>query len=165
MMQFFLDASALAKRYVGEPGTPLIDHLLDYVAADRLIVLNIGCAEVVSILVRKKNSGLLAGSTFAQALLQIGREIIHAANLRKIEPTNGLVIGALLHIQTHSINATDALVLHAALGLSHHLRQHGDDLVLVASDQRLLRAAGAEGLTIFNPESQDVAALSSLIGP
>jgi predicted nucleic acid-binding protein len=29
MMQFFLDASALAKRYVGEPGTPVIDHLLD----------------------------------------------------------------------------------------------------------------------------------------
>lgn len=165
MMQFFLDASALAKRYVAEPGTPVIDPLLDHVAANRLIVLNIGCAEVVSILVRKKNAGLLADSTFAQALLQIGREIIHAANLRKIEPTNGLVIGALLHIQTHSINATDALVLHAALGLSHHLRQRGDDLVLVASDQRLLRAAQGEGLITFNPETQDQAALARLIGP
>jgi predicted nucleic acid-binding protein len=165
MMQFFLDASALAKRYVAEPGTPLIDHLLDHVAADRLIVLNVGCAEVVSILVRRKNAGLLAGSTFSQALLQIGHEIIHAANLRKIEPTNALVIAALLHIQTHSINATDALVLHAALGLSHYLRQRGDDLVLIASDQRLLRAAQVEGLTTFNPESQDQAALAALIGP
>jgi predicted nucleic acid-binding protein len=164
MMHFFLDASALAKRYVAEPGTPLIDHLLDRVAADRLIVLNVGCAEVVSILVRRRNAGLLTASTFSQALLQIGREIVHAANLRKIEPTNGLVIGALLHIQTHSINATDALVLHAALGLSHHLRYRGDDLVLVASDQRLLRAAGAEGLTTFNPEGQDQAVLALLIG-
>lgn len=165
MMQFFLDASALAKRYVLEPGTPLIDHLLDHVAADRLIVLNVGCAEVVSILVRKKNAGLLAASTFAQALLQIGREIIHAANLHKIEPTNSLVIGALLHIHTHSINATDALVLHAALGVSRHLRQRGDDLILVASDQRLFRAAQAEGLIPFNPETQDQAALAALIGP
>jgi hypothetical protein len=51
------------------------------------------------------------------------------------------------------------------LGLAHRLRQHGDDLVLVASDQRLLRAAQVEGLTTFNPESQDFAALSALIGP
>lgn len=165
MMQFFLDASALAKRYVPEPGTPLVDHLLNHAAADRLIVLNVGCAEVVSILVRKQNAGQLATRTFAQAMLQIGREIIHAANLRKIEPTNGLVLGALRHIQTHSINATDALVLHAALGLTYHLRPRGDDLVLVASDQRLLRAAQAEGLTTFNPETQDQAALASLIGP
>ena len=32
------------------------------------------------------------------------------------------------------------------------LRSTGDTLVLVASDQRLLRAAQNEGLLIFNPE-------------
>jgi predicted nucleic acid-binding protein len=165
MMVFFLDASALAKRYHAEPGTPLVDHLLDQVAADRLIVLNVGVAEVVSILVRKKNAGLLSGTTFAQALARVGQEIIHNANLRKVEATNSLVIAALVHIQTHSLNGTDAIVLHAALGLAQHLRTRGDDLVLVASDQRLLRAAGAEGLLTFNPETQDQATLVALAGP
>jgi hypothetical protein len=28
MKWFFLDASALAKRYVAEPGTPLLDYLV-----------------------------------------------------------------------------------------------------------------------------------------
>src|SRR5258706_7841699 len=105
MMRFFVDGSALAKRYVAEPGTLLMDHLLDHVTADRLFVLNIGFAEVVSVMVRRKNAGAITGATFSQALLRLSQEIIHAASLRKIEPTNSLVIGALVHIQNHSINS------------------------------------------------------------
>jgi predicted nucleic acid-binding protein len=165
MMLFFLDGSALAKRYVAEPGTALLDYLFDHVAVDRLIVLNVGFAEVVSILVRRKNAGTLSGGTFSQALLHLGQEVIHAPSLRKLEPTNSLVIGALAHIENHSVNATDAIVLHAVVGLAHHLRGQGDDIVLVSSDQRLLRAAQAENLATFNPETQDQAALAARVGP
>jgi predicted nucleic acid-binding protein len=69
MRFFFLDGSALAKRYVAEAGSPLLDHLFDQVTADRLVVLNFGFAEVVSILVRRKNAGSLSAATFSQALL------------------------------------------------------------------------------------------------
>jgi len=165
MTLFFLDGSALAKRYVAERGTPLLDYLLDHVAPHRLVLLNIGFAEVVSILVRRKNAGTISATTFSQALLHLGQEIIHATNLRKVEPTNNLVIAALIHVQNHSVNPTDAVVLQAALGLAQHLRAGGDDLVLVASDQRLLRAAQAERLVTFNPESQDQTALAALVGP
>src|SRR3954451_23645970 len=120
MKFFFLDGSALAKRYVAEAGSPLLDHLFDHVAADRLVVLNVGFAEVVSILVRRKNAGTLSAAAFSQALLHLGHEIIHATNLRKLEPTNRLVIAALIHIQNYSVNATDAIVLHAALVLAQH---------------------------------------------
>jgi hypothetical protein len=165
MTSFFLDGSALAKRYVAEQGTPLIDHLFARVAPSRLMVLNVSFAEVVSILVRRRNAGLLSVATFAQALLHLGAEIVHATALRKIEPTNPLVAAALTHIQVHSINATDAIALHAALGIAAAVRSQGDDLVLIASDQRLLRAAQAEGLSTFNPETQDQAALTTWIGP
>jgi predicted nucleic acid-binding protein len=165
MRFFFLDGSALAKRYVAETGSPLLDHPFDQVAADRLAVLNIGLAEVFSILVRRKNLGTLSTVTFSQALLQLGNEVIHAAHLVKLEPTNSLVFAALIHIEKHSVNATDAIVLHAALGLAQHRRSRGDDVILVASDQRLLRAAQAEGLGTFNPETQDQVALAQLVGP
>ena len=55
-------------------------------------------------------------------------------------------------IETHSLNSVDAMVLRSALDVVTELRSIGDTLVLVASDQRLLRAARAEGLQIFNPE-------------
>ena len=50
---FYMDASALAKRYVPEPGSELVDAILDNVPARRFNVLNVGLGEVVSILVRK----------------------------------------------------------------------------------------------------------------
>lgn len=39
MNHFFLDASALGKRYVVEVGTPLINHLFDTVPATRMMAL------------------------------------------------------------------------------------------------------------------------------
>jgi hypothetical protein len=65
----------------------------------------------------------------------------------------------------HSLNANDAVVLRVSLDVGQHLRSGGDDLVVVASDRRLLRAAQAEGLSTFNPETQDQAALAAFIGP
>ncbi len=53
----------------------------------------------------------------------------------------------------------------SALAIARKLRTSGDDLVLVASDQRLLRAARSEGLVTFNPETQNQAALAALVGP
>jgi predicted nucleic acid-binding protein len=164
MMFFFLDGSALAKRYIAEQGTQLVDALIDNLAGNRLIVLSIGFAEVVSVLVRRKNAGLLSITSFGHGILHLSKEIIHAQTISKVEATNTLVIAALMHIPKHAINATDAIVLHAALGLAQDFRTRRDDLVLVASDQRLLRAAQAEGLNTFNPELQDQAALTALMG-
>ena len=42
-------------------------------------------------------------------------------------------------------------------------RKVGDELVLVASDHRLLRAAQAEGLTTFNPETESQTELDALL--
>jgi len=125
----------------------------------------LGIAEVVSVLVRRKNAGRLSAASFSQAIVQLGHEIIQKRSIVKVEPTNALVISALNQIQKHSINATDAVVLHAALGLANYLRSIGNDLVLFASDQRLLRAAQVEGLATFNPETQDQSALAVLVGP
>jgi hypothetical protein len=79
--------------------------------------------------------------------------------------TSRIVPSSFPLIVTHSINSTDSLTLRSALGIAQKLRCAGNDLVLVASDQRLLRAAGAEGLSTFNPETQDQAALAALVVP
>jgi predicted nucleic acid-binding protein len=162
---FYLDASSLAKRYVPEPGSTLVHSILDRVSHDRLRVLNIGTGEIVSILVRKRNAGVISQAYFAQALADLKAEIVHAKDITKVSVTSRVVTASLPLIVTHSINSTDTLILKSALAFARRLRRTGDDLVLVASDQRLLRAAEAEGVMTFNPETQDQAALTALIGP
>jgi predicted nucleic acid-binding protein len=162
---FYLDASALAKRYVPEPGSAHVYAILNTMPRDRLRVLNIGMGEIVSILVRKRNAGAISQAYFGQAMLNFDNEIRQAAKISRVPVTSRLVTGSISLIVAHSINSTDALVLKSALAIARRLRRAGEDLVLVASDQRLLRAAQAEGLTTFDPETQDQAALAGMIGP
>ena len=160
---FYLDASALAQRYVPEPGTAVMDHLFSCLPPQRLFVLHLGIAEVVSILVRKQNAKFFSPRTIAQAFRRLEAEIVTQPMLRKMQAEAALIDAALPLIGRHSINATDAVLLRSALDVAASLRINGDDLVLVASDQRLLRAAQAEGLLSFNPETQSVTELDLLL--
>jgi hypothetical protein len=162
---FDLDASALGKRYAPELGTALVNHLFRNVAPDRLYLFNVGVADVVSILVRKKNGGHISAAMLTQILTDLGTEIIYATGVKKVEADNILVTDALPFIEIHSVNGMDAILLRSALNVADQLRDVGDDLVLVASDQRLLRAAQAEGLLTFDPETQTQADLDALLGP
>ncbi len=146
-----------------EPGDILIDHLFDSVTPERMFVFNLGVAEVLSILVRKRNDWRLSAHAFTQALTDFSAEIIHATNLRQLAADNALVLAALPLIHAYSINATDAVVLRSALGLAAHLRASGDDIVLVAADHRLLKAARTEGLLTFDPEAQNQPDLDALL--
>lgn len=165
MNSFLLDASAMAKRYTNEVGATAVDYLFANAARTRLVCLMLGAAEVAAVLARKRNGGLITAPAFAAAMTQLRAELLDAADFAKLPADNALINSAIPLLDRYAVNATDAVVLRAALDLAAHLRLGGDDLVLVTSDQRLLKAGQAEGLLIFNPETQTEAALHLLLGP
>lgn len=65
MNYFYRDASALAKRYAREIGTPPVNHLFANVAADRMICQVLGVGEVISVFVRRKNANLITDVAFS----------------------------------------------------------------------------------------------------
>jgi predicted nucleic acid-binding protein len=161
----YLDASALAKRYVPELGSAVVDHLFTRVPLDRMIVLAVGLGEVVSILVRRHNAGAIGTPRFQHALRAFRAEMKTTSPVR-IMPVDGpLAERAYDFIEKYSVNSTDAILLRSAVDLAVPLRAAGDDLLVVASDQRLLKAAGAEGLVTFDPEAQSAADLDAVLGP
>jgi len=153
------------KRYAPEPGDALVDHLFTRVTRDRLTCLMIGAAEVAAALVRKRNQGVLNSAMFATATAELRAEVVDAADFFKFESDNALIARSIPLSDTHSINATDAIVLRTASETVSQMRPAGNDLILVASDRRLLRAAQTEGLLTFDPETQTQAELDTLIGP
>ena len=153
MYYFYLDASALVKRYTRESGSDKMLFLFRNVPLARLSCLTIGAMEVFWICVRKRNDGRITDHQFERAVMHLRREVINnQSNFRKISVTDSLVWDSMDLIETHSLNSVDAMVLRSALNIAAELRSTDDTLVLVASDQRLLRAARTEGLQIFNPE-------------
>ena len=165
MNRFLLDASALAKHYAPERGSALIHHRFTRAARDRLACLLLGAAEVLAALVRKRNSGQFTPAVFAAAVAQLQAEVLGAAAFQKLPAEDAVIYASLPSLERYAINSSDAVVLQTALNLALTLRADRNDLVLVASDQRLLNAAQAEGLITFNPETQSQAELDALIGP
>jgi predicted nucleic acid-binding protein len=161
----YLDASALAKRYAPEAGSPVVDHLFARVPRDRMIVFSVGLAEVVSILVRKRNAGTLGARRYRNALRLFRTEFNGAASVHIIASDGPLAKAAYGFVETYSLNSTDALILRSALDAAALLRPAGDDLLLVSSDRRLIQAARREGVTAFNPEVESIPALDALLGP
>jgi predicted nucleic acid-binding protein len=120
---FYLDASALTKRYVPEIGVVRVNTIFDTVPRNRLRVLNVGMGEVVSVMVRKRNMGTISQADFDQALLEFDAEIVQATDITKVSVTMRLVIGSFPLIVAHSINATDALILKSALTIARRSAQ------------------------------------------
>lgn len=163
MNHFYLDASVLVKRYIVETGSPLTNHLLDNMIKSRLMALYIGIGEVTSVIVRRHNAGAINDADFVQALANFKAEVADAPDFLLKSVEDSIVHASLDLIERHSINATDAIVLCSALEVANALRNAGDDLALIASDLRLIRAAQAEGLVTFNPELDTQAQLDALM--
>ena len=162
MYYFYFDASALVKRYTVEIGSDTVDFLFANVPLNRLVCLNFGAAEVFWICVRKRNDRRITSHEFTQATGHLNREIIADNSDLTTLPAHKLLVWESMNlIETYAINSVDAIVLRSALDLTTSLRNVGDELVLVASDQRLLRAARAEGLLCFNPETDSRQALTA----
>lgn len=163
MNSFLVDASALVKRYALEKGATLVDQLFTRATPPRLMCLMLGAAEVAAPLVRKQNGGIITPAIFAAAMVQFRNEILDAVGFAKLPSDNALIYASIPFVSKHSINSADGIVLQSALVIAAQLRAVGNDLVLVASDQRLQKAAHVEGLLVYDPETQDQLALDALL--
>ncbi len=162
---FWLDASAGVKRYIVEEGTPLINRLFARTSLDEMFCLLEGIGEIISVIVRNRNRGEITTKGFNQSKRLLDDEIIHNEEVKLVLPTKNQITTSWEFIEKYSINSTDAILLQCALEAVVELRTSGDNLVIVSSDKRLIRAAMVEGLLTFNPETDSQASLDFLIDP
>jgi len=148
---YYLDASAVVKRYADEPGSTWIRQLTDPQAQHTILLAEITLAEVAAALGAKQRAqgGITrqqrgrALSRFLQdceehfVLLVVDRQVID----RAVELT-----------QRHRLRGYDAVQLATAIVASETLQaQTLSPPIFIASDQDLLTAAQAERLTTENP--------------
>lgn len=163
MIYFWLDANAIAKRYVVEKGTPIINHLFTRVFAEQMICLFDSMDETRFVMVKKKNNAEITLSEFNQAIQHFEVEIVNSSEVLQVHATIDQKGAARQLIDDYSINSTDAYILQCALDKASELRSDGHNLIMVSSDQRLLRASQNEGLLTFDPETDSQPTLDVLI--
>ena len=150
MALLFWDASGLAKRYTAETGRETVNAVFARATAHVLATTPWGYAETYSILLRKLNGGAINAAAWANAVSALQSEVVNAPAFGLLPISDEAVFACVLMMRKHNINATDAAVLTM---LMEHAQSVGvAPILLIAADQRLLRAAAAEGLATLNPE-------------
>lgn len=159
----FFDTSGLIKRYSPEPGADLVDEIFKLTPIKLMACSHLGILEVISILIRQKNDKRLPRPEFEQAMAEFEAEAANNPEFIKTSVTDSLLQSAIPFLAQHNLNSSDTIILLSALKWRQQLQQAGEDLIFCVTDKRLARAAIAEGLTVFNPESDSITRLRQLL--
>jgi len=165
--QIFWDASSLVKRYYKEQGSETVDALFAAQPSLPMLTTFLGYAETHSILIRKCNRRDLSARDYKTASSALEREVVSNPTFGLLDTPYDAMLEGIDLIKKHNINASDAAILVVFLRYAKFLAASGSTCVLVAADQRLLRAAQAEGLHPLNPQTlspTDVPAFLAKIG-
>ena len=150
MSLYFLDSSALVKRYVTETGSGWIRALTDPAARNPLIIARITWIEVLSALARRQREGSIASSDVTRAIRTFSYDLDMQYQVAELNAALVRAAGELV-IQ-HPMRAYDAVQLASALRVQSDLVETGvTALTFLTADERLIAIAEAEGLLTDNP--------------
>ena len=156
MALYYLDASALVKYYIREPGSTWVRALVDALLPDSNLRAHqvlmseasiAECAAAFAILHRTgRISRKVRDGAFRAFMRHIAGEIFFPIPVQ----TSDFQLAAHL-TQRHPLKAYDAVQLAVALRYARILAAFGFPLTFVSGDATLLAAAQAEGLPTENP--------------
>lgn len=151
MPAYFLDSSAVLKRYVAEAGTTWVRGLFDPMRANRIAIATITGAEVVAAVARRARSGGIPARDAAQIISDFRLDFVSDFDL--IEVSRTLVDEAMRLVEQRSLRGYDAVQLAAALAFQAISATSGLASTLVCADHELNVAAAAEGLVVEDPNN------------
>lgn len=154
MAIYFLDSSALVKRYAPEVGSSWVMDLVDPRVRNTIVISQAALVEVVAALCAKA-----AGRTTSTPITLLDRDRAIALFRRdangsyaRQRVTNEIYRrGGNLCRQHDGLRAYDAVQLACALALRDQLTFFGTAPVFVCADNRLLSIASLESLANDNP--------------
>jgi predicted nucleic acid-binding protein len=146
---YFVDSSALVKRYVLETGTAWVRGITRRRSSTHIYIALITAVEVTSAIARRRGTTLSAAR--ASSLLSRFRQHL-AGRYLPSQITPALVSEAMKLANAHRLRAYDAVQLAAALDVYRDWSANRvGAFVFVSADRALNAAATAEGLTVEDP--------------
>lgn len=143
--KYFVDTSALFKRYIVEDGTEWMDKLLE--RAGSFIISNLSIVECVSNLKRLVDiDKKIESDTFQMALENLFMDMENG--VLEVEPaTSKMMMLAVDYINGRYITPIDAV----QLAVLNTLKEKHGKLIFVCADKKLLRLATRYGFEAMSP--------------
>jgi uncharacterized protein len=147
---YFVDSSALVKRYVAEVGTAWIQHLTDPDSRNRLVIARVAQIEVAGALARREREGFLHPDAVSRAFDTLEYDLDTQYQVVELDPN--VVRTAVQLVRRHPLRAYDAVQLASAQQIYAAFAQDADPpFTFLTADDRLLVVAESVGLPTDNP--------------
>jgi predicted nucleic acid-binding protein len=147
---YFVDSSALVKRYVQETGTAWVRGITRRNQFTVIYIAHITAVEVTCAVARRRKGRTLTPARASRILHRFRQHL--AGRYTVIEVTPTVLDDAMRLGNRRSLRAYDSVQLAVGLEVNRIHRAAGaDPVTLVCADRDLNAAATAEGLTVDDP--------------
>jgi predicted nucleic acid-binding protein len=145
-MIYYLDSSALVKRYAAESGSGRITALVE--GEEKIAVSWLALPETLAAVARRAKGGSISPEDLASIRVQLHRDM---QRFMIVEVSGSPVEGVEALIARHALRGADSIHLATALWLKKTTKT---PVVFVAADHELLTAAHAERLKTLDPSQE-----------
>jgi uncharacterized protein len=150
--EFYLDSSALAKRYIQEVGSAWVRRVTDRDSGNVAVTVSLSGPELIAAVVRRARGGHIRPADARRAVIAIRQDL---RSLLFVVGADSRIVNQAMDIaESHGLRGYDAVHVAAALAIRDGSRADGvtQELTFVSADQEQLSAAAAEGLVVADPQ-------------
>ncbi len=152
MALYFIDSSALVKRYVNETGSIWLLGLFDPALRNEVFIAAITGIEIIAAVTRRTRSGSISSRDAAVLCNQFKNDL--KTDYQVVEITDNIISSAMTLAQTYGLRGYDAIQLATACAVNTLCIANSlPALQLVSADKELNVAASSEGLVIEDPNT------------
>ena len=151
MSLFYLDTSALVKRYLAEVGSAWVVALTDPSSGQTIVTAELAQVEAAAAIAARQRAP--GGITLKERDDAVDLLAVHCTTEYRLAGTNPLMLDRAIQLtQNHRLRGYDAVHLATALIVNEQYLAAGlAGLTFVAADNDLVAAAQLEGLATDNP--------------
>lgn len=152
MAVYFVDSSALVKRYISETGSTWVLSLFDPTLNNDILIAAITGVEIVAAITRRARSGSISAADAMAVCNQFKSDL--RSEYQVVEITERIITSAMALAETQGLRGYDAVQLAAgreinALCVANSL----PPVIFVSADNQLNAAVASEGLIVENPNN------------
>ena len=150
MPDYYLDSSALVKRYISETGSAWVSDLFDPIHNNEVFIAAVTSVEIIAAITRRARGGTITTTDAAAACNLFRSDLLTSYQI--VELTDVLINRAMTLSETYGLRDYDAVQLAAALEVSMLCISSGlPPVIFISADNELNIVTASEGLVVENP--------------
>ena len=149
MPVYYLETSALVKKYRTEKGTEVVAELFQHKQRSDVVVTSyFTVVEITSVATRLLRAGALTNRAYQVIMGNLSRDMREAVRLHPV--SDSVLSEAISLTQNHALRAPDAI--HVATALDVRAGVSVNPFYFLGSDSRLNTVCRSSGLVVLDPE-------------